>query len=158
MFFEICELGTFVDFYRFCAERWRDEGMMEDHCVLKSVKALRNAAAHNSCIVNGFVSSAKRAGFPSSRPLTDALNAAGMKNSRNRRAKLRNVRIAQIAAVLYSPNAFCGRESAMRRHAARFSGVERRFYEHADYYRQNNSIMSFFGFVWRLVDIWLPVG
>ena len=46
----------------------------------------------------------------------------------------------------------------MRRHAARFSEVERRFYEHADYYRQNNSIMSFFGFVWRLVDIWLPVG
>lgn len=98
--------------------------------MLKSVKALRNAAAHNSCIVNGFVSS----------------------------AKLRNVRIAQIAAVLYSLNAFCGRESAMRRHAARFSEVERRFYEHADYYRQNNSIMSFFGFVWRLVDIWLPVG
>ena len=91
VFFEICELGTFVDFYRFCAERWRDEGMMEDHYVLKSVKALRNAAAHNSCIVNGFVSSAKRAGFPSSRPLTDALNAAGMKNSRNRRAKLRNI-------------------------------------------------------------------
>lgn len=158
VFFEICELGTFVDFYRFCAERWRDEGMMEDHYVLKSVKALRNAAAHNSCIVNGFVSSAKRAGFPSSRPLTDALNAAGMKNSRNRRAKLRNVRIAQIAAVLYSLNAFCGRESAMRRHAARFSEVERRFCEHADFYRQNNSIMSFFDFVWKLVDIWLPVG
>lgn len=157
VFLEVIEFGTFVDFYLFCAARWGDEAMAQDHYVLKSVKALRNAAAHNSCIVNGFTSGAEPASFPSSKPITDALNAAGLKNSRSRRAKLRNVRVAQIAATLYSLNSFCQRPSTLSRHAIRFAHVREHFTSHMDYYRANNNIVSFFDFVWKLVDIWVPL-
>lgn len=158
VFLEIAEFGTFVDFYLFCATRWNDEAMTQDHYVLKSVKALRNAAAHNSCIVNGFAPGSAPASFPSSKPLTDALNAAGMKNSRTRRAKLRNVRVAQIAATLYSLDAFCPKPSALSRHASRFAQVKGHFEANIGYYRANNGIVSFFDFIWKLVDIWVPLG
>ena len=48
-------LGSFIDFYLFCTQRWDDPGMSEDHYMLRFVKSTRNAAAHSSNIVNGFV-------------------------------------------------------------------------------------------------------
>ena len=124
--FEICELGTFVDFYQFCAERWNDRDMLDGHYILKSVKAVRNASAHNCCIVNGIASAGEAKGFPIYEPITNALNAAGMKNSKTRRKKLGNLRIAQISALLYATKAFCSTDAALARNAERFQQAKLR--------------------------------
>lgn len=55
VFLEVVEFGRFIDFYRFCSMRWEDGGMLDEHYILKSTKGLRNACAHNSCVINGFV-------------------------------------------------------------------------------------------------------
>lgn len=47
VFQEVIDFGTFVGFYLFCAGRWEDDEMLQEHYALKSVKALRNATAHN---------------------------------------------------------------------------------------------------------------
>ena len=158
VFLEVIDFGLFLTLYKFCAERWGDDVMLQEHYVLKSVKALRNAAAHNHCIINGFVQSAEPAGYPTNALITDALNAAGMGRTKTRRAKLANLRMAQIAATLWCLNAFCTRESTSRRHAARLRLLRETYERSADRYALNSSLTSFFVFLWKLVDIWAPDG
>lgn len=158
VFLEVTEFGVLVDLWRYCAGRWSEQEMRDKHYVLKSVKALRNACAHNSLIVNGFSSGAERAGYQASRAVTTSLAEHGMGKTKSRRAKLRNLRVAQIAATLYSVREFCTRESTRTRHAARLAEV-RRYAEGCGVLRRaNDGIVSFFDFVLKLVDIWLSNG
>lgn len=158
VFQEVIDFGTFVDFYLFCAGRWDDEGMLQEHYALKSVKALRNATAHNYCILNGLTKAEARAGYSTPKVITDSLNEAGMPRTKARRAKLSNLRIAQMAATLYCLNALCTSESTKRRHATRLAEIREAYEGHMDRYRLNSSFVSFFDFLLRLVDIWLPRG
>lgn len=156
VFLEVVDFGTFVDFYLYCAGRWYSDVMLQEHYALKSVKALRNATAHNHCILNGFTRTEARAGYTTPQVITDSLNAAGMPRTKARRAKLSNLRIAQIAATLYCLSALCTSESAMARHARRLAGVHAAYKAHIDRYCLNSSFVSFFDFLLRLVDIWVP--
>ena len=49
VFLEVVEFGVLVDLWRYCSGRWGERGMRDEHYVLTSVKALRNACAHNLC-------------------------------------------------------------------------------------------------------------
>ncbi len=158
VFLEVIDFGTFVDFYLFCAGRWHNDAMLQEHYALKSVKALRNATAHNHCILNGFTRAEARAGYTTPQAITDSLNAAGMPRTKARRAKLSNLRIAQMAATLYCLSTLCTSESAMARHARRLAAVHAAYEAHIDRYRLNSSFVSFFDFLFRLVDIWVPCG
>lgn len=157
---EVVDFGAFVDFWLFCAERWGDEEMRQVHFPLKSAKALRNACAHNSLLVHGLDARDAPANFPTSLLISDSLNAHGMRNSRTRRAKLKNLRVAQIAAALWSLDHFCKRPSTRKRHATKLAAV--RASAEGSHLAQgpsagtNMAIVSFFGFLWRLVDIWAP--
>lgn len=51
-FFEVIPFGRFAHFVRFCAERFDDNDLLDRFYLLQSVKGLRNACAHNSCIIN----------------------------------------------------------------------------------------------------------
>lgn len=157
---EVVDFGAFVDFWLFCAERWSDEGMRQRHYVLKSVKALRNATAHNSLVVHGLDAQDAPADFPTNALISASLNEHGVRNSRTRRAKLRNLRVAQIAATLWSLDEFCARPSTLARDAARLEAVRARV-QGAAFARgasagANVAIVSFFDFIWKLVDIWAP--
>ena len=49
VFLEVIDFGTLVDFYLFCATRWENSETLQEHYVLKSVKALRDATSHSLC-------------------------------------------------------------------------------------------------------------
>ena len=157
---EVVDFGTFTDFWLFCAERWGDEEMRQQHYILKSVKALRNACAHNSLLVHGFDARDAPADYPTNSLLSDSLNSHGMKNSRTRRSKLGNLRVAQMAAALWSLDEFCARPSTLSRNAERLDAVRRRVeaarFSQSPSAGANKSILSFFSFIWKLVDIWAP--
>ena len=153
---EVLDFGGFLTFYKYCSELWCDPSLLQEHYALKSVKALRNAVAHNHCVVNGFIQSGVSAGYTTPEAITDALNAAGMGRTKTRRAKLSNLRMAQIAASLFCLNAFCTRESTARRHHARLCQLRASYDRHESRYALNSSLVSFFDFLWKLVDIWSP--
>ena len=52
---ELSSFGTVADVYRFCADRWGDRPMLREHYFLRSAKGVRNACAHSSAIINGFL-------------------------------------------------------------------------------------------------------
>ena len=153
---EVIEFGTFLTFYKFCAERWGDTEMEQEHYVLKSVKALRNATAHNHCVINGLAPEAPVSDYHTNALITEALNAAGMRRTKSRRAKLANLRMAQMAATLYALHAICTGRNTAERHAERLAALRVRYEELLPEIRPTNSLVSFFGFLWRLVDIWAP--
>lgn len=154
---EVMDFGFFATMYKFCATRWENGRMTQEHYVLRSVRALRNAAAHNSCIVNGFTKDATPAGYKTNDLIIDGMNAAGLKNSKTRRTKMRNLRIAQIAATLWALDEFCPKETCIPRHAARFKELRDAIDETGILNRSNDGIVSHFGFLFKLVDIWAPV-
>lgn len=49
VFLELSSFGAFADFYLFCANRWGDSGMRDEHYMLRRVNSLRNAAAKSAC-------------------------------------------------------------------------------------------------------------
>ena len=153
---EVLEFGAFLTFYKFCAERWGENQMEQEHYVLKSVKALRNATAHNHCIINGFAPNAPGPDYHTNVLITNALNAAGLHRTKSRRAKLANLRIAQIAATLYALDSICTGEHTKNRHAESLRALRSRYGELLPTIRPTNSLASFFGFLWKLVDIWAP--
>ena len=157
VFLEVVEFGALVDLWRYCSERWSEQSMRDEHYVLKSVKALRNACAHNSLIVNGFTSTAANTRYQVSRSIAISLAEKGIPKTKSRRAKLKNLRVAQIAATLYSVNAFCELDTTRMRHARRMGDVQSYAKGCGVLSRANDGIVSFFDFLWKMVDIWLPV-
>jgi abortive infection bacteriophage resistance protein len=158
VFLEVVEFGVLADMWRYCAGRWGEQVMRDEHYVLKSVKALRNACAHNSLIVNGFTSAAANADYQVSRSIAISLIRNGMPKTKSRQAKLKNLRMAQIAATLYSVNEFCELDTTRARHARRMADVRSYAVSCGVLSRANDGIVSFFDFVWKMVDIWLPIG
>lgn len=156
VFLEAVDFGRFCDLWLFCARRWNDNGMLVEHYVLKSVKSLRNAVCHNSCIINGFQTSAQKAGYSPPSALLASMGAHGIRNTKTRRAKMQNLRVAQIAASLYASNRLCARSSTRHRHAALMMGVRDAFSQVGPLCPKDGSLVSFFEFIMRLVDIRLP--
>lgn len=98
VFLELSSFGTVADVYRFCANRWRDGSMLDEHYMLKKAKDVRNACAHSAAMLNGFghnIHVAKSA--PSE--LTAALHEAGF-SKRLRSSRMKNPRLQQIASLL----------------------------------------------------------
>lgn len=156
VFLEVIEFWRFCDLWLFCAGRWDDEAMVVAHYWLKSIRALRNSACHNSCIVNGFSSSSDRAVFQTPDDMLRSMNALGLKNTKSRRAKMRNLRVAHIAATLYGSYELCTRESTRARHAEAMGSVRRAFDAARPVCPADGSLTGYFDFIMKLVDIWCP--
>lgn len=154
---EVVDFGTFIDFWLFCAERWKDKDMMEIHYVLKSVKALRNACRHNTCIINGFAAIAPKSDHETPGRILASMNRGGMTNGKSRRKKMSNRRIAQIAATLFASSTFCTRPTTRTRHAEAMQRTREAFARTSDLRPADGSLASHFEFLLRMVDIWTPL-
>lgn len=96
---EVVPFGTLLAFYLFCVERWDEESRREIHYALKDVKAVRNCASHAGCLCNGFLPD-RETRHATSGVVFEWLNAHGIRNSKGRRAKLRNRRTQQLVTTV----------------------------------------------------------
>lgn len=98
-FVEVMPFGTIVGLIRYCGEHKDDGQMVADYFVLRSIKTLRNACAHNSCILLDLHS---HTGDERIAPheITRVLTALGI-SKRARQRWLQTVPTAQIASLLY---------------------------------------------------------
>lgn len=106
VFLELSSFGAFASFYLFCANRWGDTEMRDDHYLLRRANSLRNAAAHSSAIINGLgISSATSTRYPAS--VAKALGDAGVsKRLRRPRCAIRECsrrRCSPMPATVSSP-------------------------------------------------------
>ena len=153
VFLELSSFGAFADFYLFCANRWGDSGMRDEHYMLRRANSLRNAAAHSSAIVNGLGSplGAPQLRYPAS--LAAALGEIGM-SKRLRRSKMRNPRILQMAVLAYAYSRFVPREKAEGT-PERLLALADRSKLHGDWYASSTVITSSHDFIARVFEAWL---
>ena len=97
-FVEIITLGRFVDFYGFCAKRFADRDMMDNYYNLLTCKKIRNASAHNNCILNDL--KARTSTNVTNASITAKLMTIQGMNMNFRKNRMSNARIQQIVILL----------------------------------------------------------
>lgn len=151
VFFELVAFGTYTYFYKYCAERFNDKNMLDEFYLLQSVKSLRNACAHNNCILNDMSS-----GKPMHKPRYALLQAMGDVEGvgqGQRRSRLNNDRLQQIATSLYLHHKLAS-EGVQWHRAISLTTFVKRMNKHIDYYKGNDQITSSFDFIAKLVRAW----
>ena len=153
-FLELITFGTFIYFYKFCAERFDDKVMRDRFYILQNVKSLRNACAHNNCILNEMAG-----GKSMFRPQNSVSRAVGQIASigqSQRKSKLSNDRLQQVATTLYVHSLVASEGVHKNRSISLHKFVER-MNRHVDYYDGNYQVSSGFDFITKLVDSWFPI-
>lgn len=152
-FQEVISFGSFIYFVKFCAKRFGDKTLEDDFYLLQNVRSLRNACAHNNCIINDMGS--KRNGKGSNHRIYQAVATVEGIGSGQRRAKLSNTRLNHIATTLYlhKERASTG---VLEHRAQDLRTFAERMNKNIDYYHGNNQIKSGFAFIDTLINTWYP--
>lgn len=153
VFIELISFGTYIYFYLFCAKHLNDSSMRKVGFLLKKVKTIRNAAAHNNCIINE-LKRKDNPHKPSSR-LQNALTDIGI--SRNtQRKKLANEPIEQILTCLYSHKLLVTSPGVQKHMAYTLDEFKSRLYREFTY-ADNLLIKSTFNLLTKIIEVWFPL-
>ena len=150
---EPLSFGGFINFYLFCADRWKDRRMRSEHYLFRQAQAVRSACAHSTNIINGFASG-ETSTIRTPREVALALDEMGI-NRRARRAKMANPRIQQITMM-----AFAYREMVTGSHTREMcrglvGALKHRVVEHADWYTNTDCVVSAYRFLAKVFDNWV---
>lgn len=151
VFLELTSFGSFVYFYKFCADKFDDKKMVDDFYLLQSVKSLRNACAHNNCILNEM--SAGKPMFRARNAVSRAVGGISTIGKGQRKSKLSNDRLQQVATTLYVRSILASDGVHQHRSESLHAFVSR-MNKHIEYYEGNDQISSGFEFIEKLVDAW----
>lgn len=150
---EVISFGSFIQFWRFCSDRYSDSSMLEDFYMLQSVKGLRNACAHNNCILNDMGSSTPA--YRANNQVAQGLASIGVGRAM-RRTKLSNDRFIQIATTLYMHQRIAS-DGVKANRGVRLRELVQRTKRHEDYYRQLvGPASSGLMFITKMVEGWYP--
>ena len=134
VFMEVVAFGTFLSFYKFSSERFGSKTLRDEFYLLQSVKSIRNACAHNNCILNNMT------------------NGTSMFNAQ-RRSKMRIDIFQQIATTFFMHQKLSS--SGIKEHRTEsLLKFEKRMNKHSDYYKDNYQVTSGFSFISQLIHGW----
>ena len=122
--------------------------MKDDYYLLTTVKNLRNAAAHNNCIIHDM--GAKDSTHKTNYSVLKALSSISKATRDN---KLSNVRMQQIITLLYTHSIIVTSSGVRKSEKDALVDLCKRMYRHIDYYSNNDAIVSSFDFFKKSVDI-----
>ena len=154
-FIDVVSFGSFLYFYKFCAKRFSDREMLNEFYIFQAVKSLRNACAHNNCILNNL-----SAGKPIYEPRHDVmqeLSGVSGIGPGQRRAKMSNDRMQQIVTTLYAHRKLVSKGVSEHRADSLALFVER-MNKHVDYYCGNLQVLTGFEFLAKVINAWFPSG
>lgn len=147
-FIEIIPLGTLIHFYGFCSDKLNNKDMKNEYYLLITIKELRNAAAHNNCLIHDMGTEDH-----SHEPNRGMIRAISKISKSTRDNQLKNERIRQIITLLYAHNIFVKSEGIRQHTKENLNNLISRMYHHIDYYDDNQHIISHFNFFKKTVDI-----
>lgn len=152
-FLELIPFGTFSWLWRFCAVRFNSKSMQTRFYQLQDVKGLRNACAHNNCILNGMESGT--AMHAPTRQVISAVQALGISDGM-RKSKLSNARLMQLTTTLFLHHVMCS--SGIKDHVGDdLSALTQRMSRHPEYYKKNDQIRTSFAYLHILFDRWYDI-
>lgn len=153
-FVEIIPFGTFTHFLGFTCDYFQDKKWKDDYYLLKDVKKIRNAAAHNNCILNNLRpdTSKHKSNYGLLRELTKIGITQDQRNSR-----LNNAAVQDITTLLYAHKQLVTSTGVLKAQGQALHALIERFYLNIDYYQTNDIIIATFDFLKKLIDNFYPM-
>lgn len=151
-FLEIIPFGQMISFYKFCSDRFRDKKMQNNFYLLLACKDIRNACAHNSCVLNDL--SAGNAVTRAKAGVHKALSKIPALSKNVRSKKMSNERIQQIITLLYTHSEIVTSPGVKLKTAEKVKKLSARISKNASYYDNNLLIKTSFEFLITVIDNW----
>ena len=148
---ELISFGGLTDLYLFCANRWEDALMRDEHYMLKQAKAVRNACAHSSNIMNGISCSASI--IKSNNSVERAVAECGFSH-RVRTSKMRNPRTKQIVTLLYLHMQMIPFGNSRKKAQELLGNLKNDMRATASIMPKNDTVQSWVEFMATLVESW----
>lgn len=158
--FEMISFGRFISLYDFYAIQQDDRKMKNEVYLLKACKQIRNATAHNNCMLNDLrIATANfKPNLRMQKLLVEITDKDGerifSKNIISK--KLSNERILQISTLLYSHEMLVKSEGVRKKLHKKLLLLSQRINKslNTGYYSKNKSLESNLIFLSKLLDMW----
>lgn len=151
VFVEIVPFGRLIKFYRFIAEKLQDRIMIDESYMLMDVRELRNACAHNNCIINDLKANTSQ--YPVNNRVRNEVAQMGI-SKKVRDNKLSNARIKQIITLLYLNKKIVTSKGVLEHQTKMLQELKDRIEYHIEYYDANELVQSNLNFLNKIIDNW----
>ena len=154
VFVEVIPFGRLIKFYRFVADKLQDRKMIDESYMLMDVRELRNACAHNNCIINDL--KAYTSQYSANYRVLNAVAKIGV-SKKVRDNKLSNIRMKQLITLLYLNKNIVTSEGVLKHQTESLQKLKGRIEHHIDYYDTNQLIQTNFRFLNKIIDNWYNI-
>lgn len=148
-FLEIITFGELVNFYDFFSKKYNLTKERKDIFILREIVKLRNAVAHNSCVLCDI--DKKDNNYAPDFKIVEYLNSCGI-GKETRDNKLSNSRIRQTTYTLYMFNEIIT-SNGVRKNV--IDDINKLFYEriilHKEYYNNNELLKSIYTYFDKII-------
>ena len=154
VFVEMVSFGQYLHFYEFCAKRNQSQNkeLLRRLYLMRVVKDLRNACAHNNCIINDLRAQTNR---DPNEEIQKVFASLGF--SKGVRSKhLKRVAMYQIITTLYAHKEIVISPGVHKNIALKLRDLNDRFYRDRDY-SKNGIITSSFNILSKTFDTWFNI-
>lgn len=151
VFVEIIPFGRLIKFYRFVANKLQDRKMMDESYMLMDVRELRNACAHNNCIINDLKAYTSK--YPANYRVRNEVAKIGI-SKKVRNNKLSNIRMKQLITLLYLNKNIITSEGVLKYQTETLHELKNRIEHHIDYYNTNELVQTSLKFLNKIIDNW----
>ncbi len=156
---EILSFGDFICLYRFYYEIYklnRDQNKID---LLMSLKFLRNASAHNNCLLNSLripythTHMNNKNGITKTSSLMKTLATIPTIGQTSRKKKMSNPIVHDFVASLFLFDYVCSSDAIRKRTYNEINNLfKTRFIEHKDYFIQDTVFTSYYEFIIKIID------
>lgn len=151
VFVEIIPFGRLIKFYRFVADKLQDRKMIDESYMLMDVRELRNACAHNNCIINDLKAYTSK--YAANYRVLNEVARTGI-SKKVRENKLSNTRMKQLTTLLYLNKNIITSEGVLKHQTELLHKLKDRIEYHIDYYNTNELVQTNFKFLNKIIDNW----
>lgn len=162
VFLELISFGSFISFYKYAIDRFSPllppkvyKKYNDNFFLMLSVKYIRNASAHNNCILNDLKNKSDITRKKANWKMTAAMNRAGI-SSESINKKLANERLQQIITCFWAHKLIVSSEGVHHRMSKLLHEWSKRLYRDYDY-SFNNLLKSSFDVLSTLIDKWFSI-
>lgn len=153
VFVEFISFSTLIQLINFSSYYFQEKKFKKLSNQLYDIKAIRNACAHDNCILNDIVNNNRQSQV--SYLLSSDLGKIGIKQS-TQKSKLSNRRLSQIASVLFFHTRIVKSQDLHSHISYKLNNLRNRFFRD-NHYEKNLSLQTTFDFFITMIDNWYRV-
>lgn len=149
---EVVPFGRLVDFVGFCAKRYNDKKLKDYFYLLMDCKKIRNACAHENCILNNCRPSTTS--YKPAYTMLEPLSSVSKISKSVRQKRMSNVRIRQIVTLLYIHKNIVQSKNARERAVKLLNKLSNRMMKNIDFYSDNDAVFCTIYFLNLIIEKW----